>query len=174
MFGTFYDVDGNGAIEWSDFCMDIKKLTKLLNWKEDQTKKAEEALKLIWDGLRKFADMNADDKISQEEWLKMWGECVKDGEKSGKLPDWLDNYVEFMFKANDMDSDGVINQPEYAKFFTEYGLIEQDCKKAYNVVTDNGAKPLDFALYRELWHQYFLSKEPKDPANSLFGVTYKK
>ena len=38
----------------------------------------------------------------------------------------------------------------------------------------DGKHKLDESKYHEIWNQYFLSKNPADPANALFGVKYSK
>ena len=42
-----------------------------------------------------------DNKITQEEWFKMWTECVQATNNHKDLPDWQQRYMDFMFEVND-------------------------------------------------------------------------
>ena len=42
-----------------------------------------------------------DDKITQEEWLKMWQDCIKASGNTSDLPEWQQRYMDFMFEVND-------------------------------------------------------------------------
>lgn len=171
VFGKFYDLNADGCVDWKDFEVDLEKLTTALKWdiKSPQRAKAEGALKTIWEGLRKSADKNQDDQISKDEWLKMWGECAKTHKVDGPLPDWVAQYMQFMFAANDGNGDDVIDVDEYTALFTKYGLAEADCKTAFNTITDNGKISLTIGEYEKLWKEYFYSTDPKSRGNSIFG-----
>ncbi len=42
-----------------------------------------------------------DDKITKEEWFKMWTECIRATNTPNDLPDWQRKYMDFMFEVND-------------------------------------------------------------------------
>ena len=42
-----------------------------------------------------------DDKITQDEWCKMWGECMAGTNDYKHLPEWQQSYMDFMFEVND-------------------------------------------------------------------------
>lgn len=67
----------------------------------DKHRNAKATFEVIWEGLRRFADENQDDKVTQEEWLKMWTECVRAAENGTDLPDWQRRYMNFMFDVID-------------------------------------------------------------------------
>jgi Ca2+-binding EF-hand superfamily protein len=171
VFKTFYDLDGNGVIEWGDFELDLAKLSTLLKWEEnsDAKKKAETALRAIWDDLRKFADKNKDGEISKEEWLNMWSQCLK-AKDAGNLPSWITHYMEFMFSINDGNGDNVIDCDEYTALFTNYGLTPEECKQCFDKITDGGKIALTVQEYNKLWSEFFLSTDEAARGNSIFGV----
>ena len=39
-------------------------------------------------------------KVTQDEWLRMWGDCLADIEK-GRFPAWQQKYMDLMFDVND-------------------------------------------------------------------------
>lgn len=168
VFKTFYDLDGNGVVDWNDFAVDLAKLSSLLNWAEgsDKKKNAEKALQGIWEDLRKFADKNKDGEISKEEWLQMWGVCMKD---TANMPAWITNYMQFMFSINDGNGDDVIDVDEYTLLFKNYGMSEDECKASFNKITNNGEFALNLAEYNKLWHEFFTAKDDSARGNSIFG-----
>ena len=49
-----------------------------------------------------------DDKITQDEWFRMWTECVSSATNNHRdlphytdLPEWQQKYMDFMFEVND-------------------------------------------------------------------------
>ena len=42
-----------------------------------------------------------DDKVSEEEWLKMWTDCIQDIKSKREFPEWQQKFIDFMFKVND-------------------------------------------------------------------------
>lgn len=174
VFNNFYDVNGDGVVDWQDFECDIQKLTELLKWTDGcpAKTKAIAALTMIWNDLRTYADKNKDDVITQEEWLKMWDSILeksKTGDKS-QMPKWLTEYVEFMFSINDGNGDDVIDIDEYTQVFKMYGVTEDNCKKAFNKITNNDTIKLTLEEYARLWQEYFLSDDKAARGNNLFAM----
>ena len=70
---------------------------------------------LIW-LLKWYSFCLQDAKITKDEWLKMWGDCLKDIEQ-GHFPSWQKKYMDLMFDVN--DKSGTIYIDEYTLgFFT--------------------------------------------------------
>lgn len=172
VFNTFYDCNHDGVIEWDDFELAIKKICDLHSWPNDGKKhnEARATLKLIWDGLRKYADENEDEQVTKEEWLKMWAECVKSVEKGESLPEWLTKYMNFMFDVNDTSGDNIIDKHEYSTVYMSYGISKDDCDAAFDTLSDGGKTLVTREIFACLWTEYFVSNDRGAKGNHLFGT----
>ena len=47
-----------------------------------------------------------DNKISEEEWTKMWAHTIPTMDDSRPLPEWQQKYMDFMFDVNDTSGGG--------------------------------------------------------------------
>merc|ERR1711963_924867 len=89
LFENLYDQNGDGVIEKVDFDECLEKIVKLHHWSSNEKAftDAQATLMKIWEGLRSRAD--------------------------GKgFPAWQQDYMEFMFYANDTSGDGLIDEGE--------------------------------------------------------------
>lgn len=172
VFNTFYDCNHDGVIEWDDFELAIKKICDLHSWPTDGKKhnEARATLKLIWDGLRKYADENEDEQVTKEEWLKMWAECVKSVEKGESLPEWLTKYMNFMFDVNDTSGDNIIDKHEYSTVYMSYGISKEDCNVAFDTLSEGGKTMVTREIFARLWTEYFVSNDRGAKGNHLFGT----
>ena len=67
-----------------------------------------------------------DNKITQEEWFKMWTECVQATNNHKDLPDWQQRYMDFMFEVN--DTSGWLEKPIHVQFaVVMYKSYDQYC-----------------------------------------------
>ncbi|XP_013401624.1 calexcitin-1 [Lingula anatina] len=170
MFTTFYDINRDGKIEWADFTEFIEKISAVNGWGETHEKRTSglSTLKTIWEGLIKYADENFDNEVSHDEWFKMWDDVMKEATSKDKFPQWLNDYMNFMFDVTDTSGDGIVDEGEYVKAFQQYGVSDAKCKEAFQKFTNNGALKLDKKAFENLWHQYFTSSDENCLANHLF------
>lgn len=168
VFTTFFDVNKDGVIEWPDFEICMQKVREMHGWDTDGEKylHALETLRLIWDGLKQYADENQDDKITEDEWLKMWQECIKVSNEKG-IPEWQQRYMDFMFDVNDTSGDKLIDMEEYSTVYTNFGMTKEECEDAFKKFAENGN--VDRDLYNKLWMEYFSSSDPSAKGNFIFG-----
>ncbi|XP_060075203.1 sarcoplasmic calcium-binding proteins I, III, and IV-like [Ylistrum balloti] len=165
VFNILYDSNKDGFIEERDFVMAIEKIRKILEWPVDckKHKETQEALGLIWKGLRAYADVNADDRVSQEEWVRMWEDCIR----SNTVPEWQQKFMDFMFNVNDKSGDNEIDETEYKTYYQNYISVE-DCEKAFQKIS--GGKNISRSEFSQLWKEYFFSDDRQARGNYLFGV----
>lgn len=170
VFRLLYDTNKDGVIKKEDFGLAIDKICKILHWIKggDEYSKAEETLTLIWEGLKKYADQNQDDKVSEEEWLKMWTDCVQDIKSKKEFPEWQQKFIDFMFKVNDTSGDNEIDEEEYTTVYQAYGINKDNCITAFKKIS--GGKNITRAEFEELWMEYFVSNDTSAKGNYLFGV----
>ncbi|KAL4216841.1 Non-specific lipid-transfer protein [Mactra antiquata] len=168
LFSMLYDTNNDGVIDRRDFDELLKKISGILEWSAGSEKysNAEKTLDTVWKGLLKYADTDNDAKITQEEWKKMWNDCLVDLEK-GKFPDWQQDYMYLMFDVNDKSGDEFIDETEYTTFLSQFGISDSDCKKAFQVIS--GGENITKERFAGLWKEYLTSKTRDSPGNTLFG-----
>lgn len=168
VFNMLYDTNNDGVIEKKDFDILLETICRILEWQRDgeKHKKAKETLYIIWKGLEEYADTDKDSVITKDEWLKMWGACLKDIE-NGRFPTWQKRYMDLMFDVNDKSGDNLIDLVEYTTFFAEFGIKSDECKEAFDKIS--GGKNISRSDFEKLWREYLTSNDVSSDANSLFG-----
>jgi len=172
LFENLYDTNKDGVIERVDFDEALEKIVKLHHWSHNEKAftDAQATLNRIWDGLRARADVNNDGKIQKDEWCKMWGECIGDVAAGKGFPAWQQDYMEFMFYANDTSGDGFIDQGEYTAVYNLFGFSNDDVKVCFAKISEGCANNmLSKADFEALWQEYFLSDDENAKGNFLFG-----
>ncbi|XP_052817877.1 calexcitin-2-like [Mya arenaria] len=169
LFTMLYDSNNDGVIEKRDFDIYLQKVSQVLGWKSDSEKylKAQETLNTVWDGLKEYADTDKDAKITLEEWLRMWRDCLKDIE-AGEFPAWQKKYMDLMFDVNDMSGDELIDMEEYKTFLTQFGVSQDECSVAFSKIS--GGSDITREQFASLWRGYLTSNDKEAAANFLFGT----
>lgn len=172
VFNMLYDSNSDGVIEKKDFDLLLETICDILEWQRggDKHTNAKETLDIVWKGLEEYADTNKDSKITTDEWLKMWGECLKDLE-NGRFPAWQKRYMELMFDCNDKSGDDLIDLNEYTTFFSRFGISTDECKEAFTKIS-NG-KNISKSDFEKLWREYLTSNDETSGGNFLFGPNFK-
>ncbi|OWF53609.1 sarcoplasmic calcium-binding proteins I, III, and IV-like [Mizuhopecten yessoensis] len=165
VFNILYDSNKDGYIEEKDFTLAIEKVCLILEWPENSEKhrETEEALGLIWTGLKTYADVNADGRVSKDEWICMWEDCIR----SNTVPEWQEKFMEFMFNVNDKSGDKEIDAKEYETYYSNYISVEE-CRMAFHKMS--GGENISRSEFRKLWKEYFFSDDREAKGNYLFGV----
>jgi len=172
LFENLYDTNKDGVIEKVDFDDALEKMAKVHNWqdKAEAYTKAQAQLNNIWDSLRKRADVNNDGRIQKEEWCKMWAECIQEVSAGKGFPDWQNEYMEFMFYANDTNEDGFIDEEEYKCVYNLFGFSNDDVKICFDRISEGCKdKMLSKDDFKALWQEYFVSEDENAKGNFLFG-----
>ncbi|XP_041355757.1 sarcoplasmic calcium-binding proteins I, III, and IV-like [Gigantopelta aegis] len=173
VFNTLYDTNKDGVIELTDFEEAIKKFCSIHKWPKDGDKyiAAKHTMSTIWDGLRGFADYDEDNKVTKDEWLKMWSSCVGDLSTDGDkgFPDWQKNYMEFMFTVNDTSGDGFIDKSEYTTLYTAFGIDKATCETTFDRLAQGTNGKISKEDFKTLWKEYFVSNDRNARGNFLFG-----
>jgi len=171
LFENIYDTNKDGVIDKVDFEEALEKVTKLHNWGKDEIAKNQVTLDKIWEGLRAQCDINNDGKVQKNEWIKMYGECIKNVASGKEFPAWQNDYMEFMFYANDTSGDGFIDEGEYAEVYKLFGFPEANLKTCFSKISEGCANNMiskdDF---KNLWKEYLLSNDESQKGNFLFGT----
>lgn len=169
VFNVFFDVNQSGTIDRKDFELAIEKICSLRGWSPSspQHKKTFDSMIQIWDGLRQRADSNKDGQVSVDEWSSMWDEYARNPDNP---LEWQTQYLRFMFDLEDASADGSIDTDEFVQVCSCYGLAEAECTEAFQRM-GQGAKDVNFEQFQVLWKQFFMSEDPSEPGNFIFGKT---
>uniref|UniRef100_A0A0B6ZDA5 EF-hand domain-containing protein n=1 Tax=Arion vulgaris TaxID=1028688 RepID=A0A0B6ZDA5_9EUPU len=170
LFENFYDTNKDGTIEKADFEETLKKIATLHHWSpsDDSFKREEDRIQKIWAGLQSRADK--DGKISKEEWALMWEECVKDIKLGKAFPEWQQEYMEFMFFANDTSDDGFIDRDEYSAIYKLFGFSVDEINFCFDKISEGlPDQKLSKADFENLWREYFTAEDENAKGNYLFG-----
>lgn len=169
VYQNLYDSNKDGVIDKNDFSDCMEKISKLHHWgtNDDAFRLAKDTLENVWQGLQKDADINQDGIVTKKEWGKMWNKFAE----SGKYPQWNEEYVKFMFLANDTSGDGFVDRGEYVTVQAIFGNSEADSNTAFDRLSEgsNGGM-LSKDDFTNLWHEYFTSDDPQAKGNYLFGL----
>ncbi|CAG0881112.1 unnamed protein product [Darwinula stevensoni] len=167
-FNTFFDVDGNGRLDWADWEKALERLTVLGGWHKDDEKilDARSLLKHMWGLLLQETDRNHDDSVSKSEWLRMWSrlvyrlkeeeqakECRKLVERwrfwerrtedptslESRLPTWVSQYLDYKFNLFDRSGNGYIDMDEYIYVLHDFGVPGRQARQAWIISTQGRA-----------------------------------
>ncbi|XP_022247278.1 calexcitin-1-like [Limulus polyphemus] len=172
-FNTFFDINKDGVITLSDFHSVRERICKLNGWKpgSDKYDKTEELFRDIWESLKEQADSNHDNKITQEEWIRMW-EQINEAESQGKInkfPHWLTSYLWYRFNMYDRTCDGIVDVEEFCYVLESFGIPERQSRQCFVIMTQNETKPLNFDYFCKLAGEYYRSDDPGALGNFITG-----
>lgn len=172
VYQNLYDSNKDGVIDSKDFADAIEKISKLHHWGQCDKKYADAKAQLdaIWLGLRKYADKNKDDIVTKEEWIAMWEQVLAKVAVGESFPDWQQNYIEFMFYANDTSGDGFIDREEYVTIQTLFGNDEKASNEAFDKLSQGTDGKISKEDFTTLWRDYFVSDDRSQRGNYLFGL----
>lgn len=173
LFERLYDTNKDGVIEKCDFDEALGKISTLHHWSKDDAsfQKANETVDKIWAGLREKADKNKDGKITKEEWETMWGNCIKDVVDGKPFPAWQQDYMEFMFYANDTSGDGFIDRDEYTTIYSLFGFSKEDVNACFDKISQGcEGGLLSKEHFETLWREFFTTEDENAKGNYLFGA----
>jgi Ca2+-binding EF-hand superfamily protein len=79
-FSTFYDMNGDGKLQWKDFEMARDYICEKSGWKPKSAKwnACRQLFADLWRNLLDTADKNIDGEVTAEEWLQLWGRILND------------------------------------------------------------------------------------------------
>lgn len=171
-FNTFYDLNKDGVITIEDFNEARLHICKLNGWTPDSAKykQAKDVFDEIWTLLRADADYDSDEKITSEEWLKLW-EQRTEMERKGECdaPKWLATYMLFRFNMYDRTGDGVVDEEEFCYVLEHFGIPCRQSRQCFLIMTKNGTKTLDYDYFCELAEEYLTSDDECALGNFITG-----
>ncbi|XP_063437571.1 calexcitin-2-like [Mytilus trossulus] len=180
-FHVFFDLNKDGILEWKDFDLARTKICDLSGWKigTDKFQQTNELFITIWRRLQDEGDENNDGKISIDEWLQMWQnfneQCIKQSKKDNeepperKLPEWLEQYIEYKFNLYDRTGDGKVDAEEFEYVLSDFGVPPKDARCAFLMFSCNNTKKVDLDYFKELCIDYYRSDDISALGNFITG-----
>ncbi|KAL0271766.1 UNVERIFIED_CONTAM: hypothetical protein PYX00_008761 [Menopon gallinae] len=170
VFKVFFDIDGSGSINNTDFQLALENVVKMRGYSKSDPKysETENMLQDIWNELRASGDGNKDGQISSDEWCAMWYEYAQNSDKPQK---WQNRYMDFIFNLQDSTGDGLIDENEFVTVCTSYGIDAAECKAAFSKFSNNNAISITRVEFAKLWKEFFTSDDTSARGNFIFGKT---
>jgi len=164
------DVNNDGVINWADFEHAIEAMVPLAHAEQDSRlkvlrKSLEKDFAQYFRDLCEKGDINQDGNIDLEEWLDVMDEIVYHLRKENKFPEWYTGLIKVLFRSHEfMDSDDATRK-EFIKMLSTWNFDEEPAGKAYDYMTKNGEKKMNYALFEQFMHEFLTNNEQGHPVN---------
>jgi len=171
-----YDIDGNGALDKSDFeCLAVRNtvIEGKGNWDEAVFKKNQEVMANLWNEIAELADFNKDGEVSADEFMKaIEANCER--KSFAEFPPAFKAFITGVFKTIDVDGDGSVGLTEFRVDCVNRMAYKdiKDLDAAYEKLLnddDKKAGGITLARYQELYAQFIGNPDETCNACYLFG-----
>ena len=162
-----YDSSNDGVVEVSDFEKIAQKVAQNLgvNSGSPEHDKITSAYRVIWDGYFKPADVDGDDKVVLEEYLKATERFFGSPNAATMGTDL--NKV--LYDAIDFDGGGSIDEKELSAFLKAVGVSEADAKTAFSHLDTDKNGSISREEFAKNLYDYYASDDTGAPANWFYG-----
>ncbi|CAH1780161.1 unnamed protein product [Owenia fusiformis] len=172
----FYDIDGDGMIEYEDYKNYIDKIKSVYNLAEGDTllHAFETEFQAHWSRMLKLMDENKDGQLSMDEWMDYYPRVTQTfkAKTYDNLPTFLQTMADAMFQIMDAKKDGYIDADEYREFWGKIdppSLEADEARKQIDHMTDNGHYKLTLDRFREVMADFTWSKDEKTIGKYAMG-----
>jgi len=171
LFRYRYDVNSDGMINFEDYESVVKKLTSAAavqpgdKFYDDTDARQQETFAILMES----ADKDGDGSISMDEFIE-WGMNIAKRMEGEKLPDDLMKFFKLNWRNTDQNDDGMVDRDEYVAVHKLWDVPAKLSGPAYDSLTNNGEKPLDFNHYLEISKRFFSTYDVKDNSRFFWGV----
>jgi Ca2+-binding EF-hand superfamily protein len=163
-----FDFDKNGILEKADyehFAQNLSQAYALTPGTATYAKMYVETMAL-WDFVQTIADHDGDQQVSQDEFIAAYGALTDNDETFQQL---LMSYAEFVIRMGDRDSDGRLNEDEYATILWCYGIADDAGRTAFRHLVTDSSGYLTLAAMEKVFAEFFRSDDPAAPGNWMIG-----
>lgn len=172
LFRYRYDLDsaGVGEINFDDYESVVKKLTSAAavqpgdKFYDDTSARQQQTFTFLIE----CADKDGDGCISMDEFIE-WGMNISRQMQGEELPDELMKFLKLNWRNTDQNDDGVVDREEYIAVHKLWDVPRKLSGPAFDSLTNNGEKQLDFDLYIDISRRFFSSYEVKDNSRYFYG-----
>ncbi|RNA44979.1 sarcoplasmic calcium-binding s and IV-like [Brachionus plicatilis] len=159
------DNNNDGIISWDDFLaaaeviLPREEAEKNGRLKIVRRRIEQDFQKYFWD-LCEVGDANQDGVIDLDEWLDVMNDIVLHLKEIGTLPTWFESLYKYMFRANEFLDDKNVSKEEFKAMLSIWDINAEAVGKAFDFITENGAKKMDYSLFIEFIKKFLASEEP--------------
>lgn len=170
---TFYKIDSSkdGFLSMEDWVQRGKTVAEVYNFQPgtDEYDKLISAYVAVWNTDFKTVDLDGDNKISIEEYLKSW-EVSDDPSQASEFKAGRYRSFNTVFDVLDVDGNGTIDMKEFGANLKALGVSEDQVELSFSKLDldRNGVITRDeFAT--SLW-EYYTSEDPQSGGNWSYGT----
>lgn len=152
------DHDGDGAITSADFEQAARAVAQgfELDPSSDKARKLKEGYARAWQLLRQQADVDADGRITLEE----FGQATRNLASDRSFADNIAAVSEAEFAAADSDNDGELSRAEFSRLIRAFGHVEGDIDQAFARLDKDGDGRVTRAEYTAAWQECLATGDP--------------
>ncbi|CAF0760398.1 unnamed protein product [Didymodactylos carnosus] len=165
-FTKTLDTNNDGLVNWTDFEAAIESIVP----QEDATRNArlkvlrkrleQHFQKYFWD-LCAVGDANKDGNID----LDVMNDIIRGLKEKNEFPEWYEGLHKALYRATEFLDERAITKDEFASMLISWDIEEEAAGKAYDFITDNGKKTMDYNLFSEFMKKFFLNDTVNHPLN---------
>lgn len=168
-FFKILDFDGNGVIEKDDFTAIAENLSVLWGFDEDDDEYADILSKYAsgWERFNQFVKDN-NGIADRGNWVKFASSVIENTDTE-TFKGYVESFVGGIFANFDVDHDGVISLDEFVDIFVAHRIEIKYSAKAFTKIDENHDDHISRDEFNHAVATFFLSNDPSEPGNLLFG-----
>ncbi len=164
----FYDMDNNGFIERTDYLLFARRLARVRGWPEGSPRYEIVMGRYLaeWQVLSSFADMNADARVSLDEWYD-YHDHIFTIDLKHRLGEG--DIIDTIFETLDANSDGFISETEFRTFYQIHDNPPELATQMFHRLDLNSDGVLSRKEIARLYREFAHSNDPSALGNWFFG-----
>ena len=163
------DADGDGFITAADYDQTASAVCEAFDYPQGspQHERVHMTFLTMWDKLSRKMDGKHTGRISRDQFLSSCADSIV--ERGGGYDRNIKPVVDAVFDIIDADGDGVLDVDELARWFSAYGVCEDDAQRAFTTLDRNGDGVLSRDEVHEAVEDYYTSDDPRAHGNRIYG-----
>ena len=121
----------------------------------------------LWDSSRALPTRAAISRSYPKEFIAAYAAMTNDEETFRQL---LGGYASFVIHMGDRDSDGRLDESEYATILWCYGIGDEAARTAFRHLVTDGSGYLTTTAMERVFAEFFRSDDPNAPGNWMIGA----
>jgi len=169
-FNLTLDTNNDGLVNWSDFEQAIENMVpNEIAEKNSRLKilrrRLEQNFQAYFKDLCTHGDANKDGNIDLEEWLDVMNNIIEHLKSKHTFPEWYEGLHKALFRSSEFFDDKDVLRDEFINMMLTWEIDEEDAGKAYDYITENGKKKMNYELFSEFMKQFFTVDKDGHPVN---------
>ncbi|MFH8800335.1 EF-hand domain-containing protein [Streptomyces sp. NPDC017936] len=162
------DANNDGYVDWSDFqsIIDRYRSEYRLDNNNRKAMALHAAYAMLWQELARHADLNGDQRLSEEEYVAATRSTVLDISRF----DSVNGLTDATFDVMDADGDNQISKDEYLRLANNiWGISSPEAAQAFAALDTDGDGHISRPEFIRAAREFFLSPDPAAPGSLTFG-----